>query len=40
MNTIIKTMLITAGGVLLAGAAMHYGRQLPGLNQAHMGFDS
>lgn len=40
MNTFVKSMLPVVAGVLVAGVIMHYGRQFPGLEQAHGGFDS
>lgn len=40
MNKHLVTMGVVAGGVILAGLAMYYGRTLPILEDARNGFDS
>lgn len=40
MEKLLKASAPVVIGVLIAGAIMHYGRDLPGIAQAHGGFDS
>lgn len=38
MDTLVRNALVTATGVIVAGAILYFGRDLPGIKQARNGF--
>ena len=40
MEKFAKAMLPVAAGVILAGLILHFGKDLPGVAEARLGFDN